>query len=382
MEYIDNNVVYNHILTKIDNADLWTMMNVNKNYKKITKKFVDTKAIERINIILDKIVCKDNKPFKQYLQENNATISGGFVLRSILNEDYKTDIDIYLPQTTHNLKIIDKTDTILSKTKKSKYNYDTKIKYISNDYYNFYNPKSRVFTKHNINNLQRICLKSDYTRNCYKDYDLRICQNAYWYDGKDNIQITNYCDVLTKNCKKFAYNNIAFYERLYKYTNRGFSFVKSKLFSYYIDYLQKYAGKNIAYQSCFYRDMCYGVTYTIKPNIVIANCGKTYFETANIIDCIDCFHYSKWQKNRTICIACNNKTKFVKCIKCNKYQPDTLACRYCTNKELEKIGINNRYDIGNDMRLYGTLLREKVLHFSFLEADNISEIIKKKYNLQ
>lgn len=449
-EHLPNEIVYNHVLAELDNADLWSMMNVNNKYKDITKKFVDTKAIERINYVFDNIFAENHfikkngdevyeyklsneefilgiglnliniidnsegikidpkkqlsthitssQQFKEYLQQNNATISGGFVLRSILNKNWKTDIDIYLPNTTKdkNLlniqsKIYHENDFKVNCEYVQADNDDINIKYVMEDFYEFSTTNSALMKNQNISCLQRICQKSDDTRECDKDFDFRICKNTYWYDGKDNIKITNYCDVLTSNCKIFDNKQRKYNTRLTKYIDRGFTFAKSKLFSCFIDFLQEYTKDELKYNkwSSAYKDhmVRYEIihnkiktkshyTRKIVKNICKSKCEvfcktchnrtqcyyrDTYSETReldgqiSIVDNIKCFHYDKWQKDKTICNDC--------------YTDNYI----------------HKYEIGDYLTIKGLRINEKsnqILHFGFLEADNISEIIKTQYNLQ
>jgi hypothetical protein len=157
--------------------------------------------------------------FKNALKENQCIISGSFVLQCILDEHWEySDIDIYFPTNSSNISLHEFLITDLYQSSSSgEYEYiDQRIKSVMN------------YSKQNYPKIQLVEIY-DEDRMLHKQLneisDFSVCKNVYFYDGKDNLVLSNLTGIFNKTtdfvCKGGLKDSI---ERYHKYRKRGFTF--------------------------------------------------------------------------------------------------------------------------------------------------------------
>jgi hypothetical protein len=203
-----------------------------------------------------------NGSFYQLLKDKNAYISGSFIVQCILDENYDSDIDIYIPQSKMDLHDdIDeffKDCCVISDIQH--YNLEnepdlTKICRVVT--YNF--KKSIILDEDeeedilplchhqyddiikNHKDIQFIYVDTDDIPNYIKEtFDFDICKNYY---KDNNVFITNLYDILNK---KLTFNmgpeqNVnKSIDRSFKYKERGFTIFNPKTIHDYVENITVY----------------------------------------------------------------------------------------------------------------------------------------------
>jgi hypothetical protein len=205
-------------------------------YQAITFNVFNTSIIKQIDKKLKQSL-HDVYSFKQLLQQTQAYISGSFIIQCILNENYDSDIDIYVPL---------KYDTDMSLYQ----NYFNDAYCISDT--RQYNPEDppqphnivRVMTFSykpmqdellegqpikNHKPIQIIYVNQDDLSNYFEDtFDFDILKNVY---HQHYVKIKNLNDIINKKCQ-FQWgpdqNVDKSMQRAYKYKERGFTIINTK----------------------------------------------------------------------------------------------------------------------------------------------------------
>lgn len=225
--------------------------------------------INEINTRLYEIFGDKYNKLKSLMADTGCVISGSFIIQCILKENWEgADIDIYVPMRGNDI-------------------YDPENFYLFNDHGKTYDEDQTHYMKSDVDDFMynkmyfdgahanydsqingRIIYVRDYTvhdrrireqrfqgvpRKQYKTiqiigvdidkystksfidetFDFSICKNMYYYDGKDNIILSNLDDIFNKTLdfvsSRLLSSSIA---RYHKYKKRGFTFKNKDLLTY------------------------------------------------------------------------------------------------------------------------------------------------------
>lgn len=186
------------------------------------------------------------------MKDTQSVISGSFIIQCLLDEywDY-SDIDIYVSTHDNNVhspkKPEERADYIKSDVDDFMY-YNMKFEGSHNNYeidncikwVRDYLPdttysdgdygKYELIRKNNPQshyNVQIIGIDVDKTYDSLKTFidttfDFTICKNMYFYDGKDNIILSNLNEIFTRETNFVSTRNLSStIERYHKYTEKG-----------------------------------------------------------------------------------------------------------------------------------------------------------------
>ncbi len=235
MNTIQNDVIYSDwfIFNLIENITtpkiLYNLKLTNKwHFKEIKIQNIKQVVIKNIIIKLKEFTNINYNDFVSYLEQNNMSISGSFVLQCILDEYWDgSDIDLY--------------------SDVNKDTYDDSLFYDNN--YNIFDKSGDegydaggikgIHTFSNSNkkycHLQMIFLNdTDVFKYVKKCYDLIICKNVYRIkNGKHSLYIDNLQNIMEKEIPcNFMNLTASFPSRKIKYENRGFVYKNVKLGNY------------------------------------------------------------------------------------------------------------------------------------------------------
>ncbi len=156
--------------------------------------------------------------FSEFLQKNNAVISGGTVLNAVCpfkNTNYSDDIDLYTiddPQIYENtIKYIESLGYKLHNQSKNDYEGPSQFSEYINCVYNYVHPIHKTIIQYIVISVEPIVH--------LKTFDIPACST--YYDGsyviKNPYEIDDYysIDFLTKKIKEIRFD---------KYVKRGFKF--------------------------------------------------------------------------------------------------------------------------------------------------------------
>ncbi len=237
MDTIQNYVIFSDwfIFNLIENTTtpkiLYNLKLTNKwLFKQITFQNLKQVVINNITKKLKQLVKIDYKKFITYIEQNDMSISGSFVLQCILDEYWtESDIDLFVPKEEICCDImIDN-------------NYFPVDENCNNDYVNTGVTGVKDFRNidENYANLQIIFMREDRNvKNYVKHFfDLDICKNIYTVkNGKHYLYIDKLINIMNKEISfDFINTSNNFFSRKLKYENRGFTF-KNNLLSNYIIY--------------------------------------------------------------------------------------------------------------------------------------------------
>src|SRR5437667_102768 len=91
-------VFWNEIIKNLNISDLVHLRKVHPIYYiKITKEFIKEKIIYSINQRLTRYFGENKEEFLNLLNKTGSVISGSFIIQCILNEEWESDVDIFIP---------------------------------------------------------------------------------------------------------------------------------------------------------------------------------------------------------------------------------------------------------------------------------------------
>lgn len=299
---------WNYIIKYLSPLDMFNLTEVDSFYENnISENFYLESIILCINKRLKQLFDNNYDDVIKLLDEHQAVISGSFIIQCILNENWNTDIDIYVPASES--KDVGYTTTItmfemlLSKLviyenfyNASQYGNDVTNKIIWIREYSFSKTKTSF-----SNPLQWIGIGHDsYLRDKEKpkiqtidvsieaddmyeliknSFDFDICKNVYGVrNGKQYVNIYSLKEILSKTTKlKFCDNPGSSMNRYEKYKKRGFKFqndqdkksiyedIMSKSRYYYVFYV-----KPVTKSDYFIFNSKYG-GFTFKVKLINTN---------------------------------------------------------------------------------------------------------------
>ncbi len=237
MNTIQNNVIFSDwfVINLTKNITtpkiLYNLKLTNKwHLKEITFQNIKYVVIKNITRKLKELVDIDYNEFVSYMEQNDISISGSFVLQCILDEYWlKSDIDLFTPREKICCDII--TDN----------NYFAVGENCNDDYVNTGVTGVRDYCNNNKKyaNLQIIFMREDRNVLHYVKYffDLDICKNVYSVkNGNHCLYIDKLINIMNKEISfDFINTSSNFPSRKIKYENRGFTF-KNNLLSNHIYY--------------------------------------------------------------------------------------------------------------------------------------------------
>ena len=264
---MDGDIFKYEMTNHLNISDLIAVKRINKKYyNDITTDYIKERIIKEIEDRLVKLFGSDWKEFKEQLERAGAIISGSFIIQCILNEDWKTDIDIYITSTFSKEKIkrmsfggkrsagkIQEIETWLMNHNFITTRYEGSDRYnegISQDIrcvrnygfceknrleeyqnaapYDKYADNSRFIdnNKPQIQIIQVNRRREEILGFILDNFDLDICKNIYGVKNSQSyINIYNLNQIISKqNCTGFGYNSKLTLARYKKYTNYGFRF--------------------------------------------------------------------------------------------------------------------------------------------------------------
>jgi hypothetical protein len=227
------------LLSYLNVSDLYRLGKTCKNLT-FCKLYINTIIINKINDKLLSYFHNDLvlvRQFKKIMKETCSVISGSFIIQCIIDEDWNTDLDIYIPTIGNDLKTVDSYKNRL---------HEIYPKSIIDDFMNStlgyggsgHNPRYLGITKKYIhfvnkyeNQSQIIGVKVTKDINQLQKFinsvfDFDICKNMYYIDNegehiklcsleniinkKCNLVLENknffrYCSVIGRRCKKYQY---------------------------------------------------------------------------------------------------------------------------------------------------------------------------------
>lgn len=275
MEGVTNDIFKYEVLNHCNIASLMKMRALNtKYYNMITIDYIKKRIIKNIEDRLAKIFGFSWQPFQEQLKKSQAIISGSFIIQCILDEDWNTDLDIYVPSTLtretlrqmHNgaKKIEGKISHIetwlfnhnfintryqgsdrynegISSDIRCVRNYgfcdpDQLEEYKNASPYDKYANNSRFVdpNKPQIQIIQVNQAPEDIPGFIQDHFDLDICKNIYGIrESQSHLHITSLNQIISKqNCTGFGYNSKLTLARYKKYINHGFTFSDISLEQY------------------------------------------------------------------------------------------------------------------------------------------------------
>lgn len=251
---IDNLDVLTLIASGLEIRDVYNLRNACKLYHKID---ININIFNKINSSLNDIFGEHYLSFKNFMKQYKCVIGGSFILQCILNEKWNSknkhsDIDLYLSNNLEkeSCKYFESIGYEGPKfdDRDGKYNMPNIIKWYWNydklrirvnklddgiydrQYYSItdlYTPVQVIGLEldENSNGLDNIlgCLKTN--------YDLSVCKNCYYYDGRDHIILSNLDNIFNKvttlDIEHILPETI---NRIEKYENRGFKILNKDEF--------------------------------------------------------------------------------------------------------------------------------------------------------
>lgn len=195
----------------------------------------------RINSRLRKNLKNEFNAFMQLMRECRCVISGSFVIQCILDEKWhNSDIDIYVSHENET----GATDGGYPKSKMDDFMFNT-MKYdgCADSYGDICETQIRwVRDYHGKGETGNDCIQIiginisknyESIRNfIYENFDLDICKNIYYYDGKFNLSCLNIYDILSKQTKfNFSHSLESSMHRYHKYIGRGVDFENKSIFT-------------------------------------------------------------------------------------------------------------------------------------------------------
>lgn len=238
--YLDN---ITEIISYLGRKELYYLSQTSTFYYQLIR--YDQLIINTIHKRLKTILNEHYETFMQLMIDNNAFISGSFIIQCILNEDWSnisntTDIDIYVPYNDNNVR-----GHIFENG--TQYYYNTLEDYIFSimDLYEDNNKAIKRYTiRKNDRDLPTITNVRSYDNpegahlqvisidkddgHFYDAFDFDVCKNMY-YPGK-KLFIYNMDNVLNKVTTFNATFNLRLsIARYYKYINYGFTFTKQDI---------------------------------------------------------------------------------------------------------------------------------------------------------
>ena len=245
------------IIHYLSPKDVLSLVNSSVKCKKIIKyvHFRQVIIIE-INRRLRNIFGDFYEEFKYELENNQAIISGSFILQCILGEEWQgSDIDIYLPTKGiymdqygftnlenffyHHLALIEfwgknYENNIIDGTRKyafykEKHLHEVNAGLNPNEIYQIYREKSIEYIEPNVSPIQIIKLEADFEEAMNfirNDFDFDIIKNNYYIkDGVEYLEIKNLKDILSrKTIFRLSQTFRHEWNRKKKYEDRGFEF--------------------------------------------------------------------------------------------------------------------------------------------------------------
>lgn len=235
------NDIINEIMTYLHPIDIYHLKSSCLFFYNLDmKKYI----IDKINERLFEIFGDRLSDFKQCLKNTGAVISGSFLLQCVLNERWEgSDIDIYVPIIGNNISRIEggyiksALDDFMHYEMKLDGSHDNYAEEINNNikwvrnYRKHFNDQSSttiqiigLYIDKNIESLQ-------YEIDQMFDFDL--CKNIYYYNGRDNIILSNLYDICNK-MTHFKSSRLlrSSLERYHKYKRRGFTFKNKNTLCY------------------------------------------------------------------------------------------------------------------------------------------------------
>jgi hypothetical protein len=196
----------------------------------------NTQYLKNINDRLKKIFTDEQYvKFKLLLENNNAVISGSFIIQCILNEIWEdSDIDIFVKKNTHEF-LYESDDVNYKKFCletffcKCGFTFIKEDKNKSNYFYNLkYVVEIQTFIK-DKNKIQIIFINENSEKSLenyiFENFDFSICKNTY--SIKNKTEILNIYDLNGILYKKFDFgftsNNKKSMERYENYSQREFN---------------------------------------------------------------------------------------------------------------------------------------------------------------
>ena len=258
----------NIIANYLNMRDIFNLKSVNRRfYYKLDNKYIFKTIKSRIENKLKKVFRNNYNSFVSHMIKSRAVLSGSFILQVLINETWdNSDIDIYTGTRRDNKIMHEYFESITGR--ESMYNYGEmyKVAYdIISSIDNYYlNKKNTIDSSEDDNDNpydeynKRAKEKAKLEKNCYKiqlvdiktkkNYTLLdhvkntgfdVCKNMLYYDtnGKMQIQLMNYKEIIHK-CTTFTIQNIDdFYYRIEKYSKRGYYFKPKYNKLLYVEYL-------------------------------------------------------------------------------------------------------------------------------------------------
>ena len=266
------------MLNYLNISDIMKVRELNKlYYKDITIDYIKQRIIKDVETRLAEIFGPYWMEFKEQCEKSGAIISGSFLIQCILNEDWKTDIDIYISSTINREKFkkmhhgakktsqkmreielwlinngmintrymgSDRYNEGISQDIRCVRNYgfcreDKLEEYKNVSPYDQYANYSR-FVDQSKPQIQIIQVNRDIEEILefiMDNFDLDICKNAYISKGQ-KIYISNLNQIISKiNCTGFGYNSKLTLARYKKYMKYGFKFpeISLKVYQKFID---------------------------------------------------------------------------------------------------------------------------------------------------
>lgn len=219
-------LVQNHLSC----ADLHSLATVNKYVYNYCKQLFGNIYMKKINNRLEDIFSDNTAKFLKLLDDENAYISGSFILQCLMNEHFNgSDIDIFLPDRHINHVYSNpSTGRGFSPVEDLLYKdlgYEWKD---GNEYGSHIETKQfkisfiRTYAKNNVN-IQFIHVGNSDTKEFIANtFDFNICKNIY---RNKYLYVDSFEDIIYKETKfKYALHSGNSVERCAKYQKRGFIF--------------------------------------------------------------------------------------------------------------------------------------------------------------
>lgn len=241
-------IFWYEIINYLDVKEINNLKMVHPNFNKnLTRSYLEKLIILKIKKRL-KFIFKDH--YQEFMINFNdkAIISGSFIIQCILNENWNSDIDIFIPingvkqQMTEHGNLLTDIEIFLNKY------YKFSDYYAANRYSTDIGPQINWIRNYSITDefkIQTIQLNMEYDNKKIYDYldesfDFDICKNLYSFsNNQDIIKIKNLQQILNKKIEfKITENVGSTLKRYKKYKNRGFKFNNIK--NYFDEIITKY----------------------------------------------------------------------------------------------------------------------------------------------
>lgn len=231
-----------YLLSEIlENKDLWLLCKTFPNNEKLNKRLIELinkKCITEMMNRMRKLLGKELEEFINLLNEVGATISGSFIIQCLLNEDWNTDIDIFVPMKGN---IISKTPSdnptsLVDSFLNERFTFKDYIP--ANRYNNFIDNKIKwvrsfgSISEMNTNKIDFQVILVDIEKDEMKDFilqnfDFDIIKNTYL---RNEIKIYNYEDIFSKTTNFKIGNRLgSSISRCIRYEEKGFKFLNKEI---------------------------------------------------------------------------------------------------------------------------------------------------------